>query len=773
MALFDSNNIGAWKLTSGATTTDSGGAGLGLTLTDHGTVGNANGHGGGTNTAASFTAATMWLSRADQSELDLSSFTIAAWIYKTSTPSSYGSIVGKFLPTGNQRSFLFNVNSSGKLEIRKSYNGTAEEVLAGTTTIPNSTWKHVIVTYDSSSKQMTLYINNVQEAQSTLTNAATYNSTADLCIGSSGDNSSSYNFRGRIDDVYISNTVISAQDRADLYALGDDFPVAAQMAAAAASVSSGAADLTTQIQMAASGASVSSGAANLTVPGTFAASGASVSSGAADLTTQIQMAASGASVSSGSAALAELVRFWVNGNGVWDMTSTANWSYTDGGPSGALAPAAIESARFTANSGAGNFTVLFGEQPALGQPGSLCKDWIVDPGTSGKIITFDSAAARPVPTVCGNTWLHPSTVITRCGELSFLPLSPSTITTNGVVFGTAQPIMGVNFPAIGPATSTTLLDSWTVAGTIVIQGGTFYQNGQNITCSNVLFNNYSNREVVLNGVWTLNAGGWDILNPGGTVTITPPTPRSNSRIRLTASIGGGSNISFGSGGGRPGQSYGIVEVATAGAGTVDFKASNTIDTLQLTGLDRNIRLEGAKTHHFRDLQCNGSAGHLNSITSTNTSQYTLAKDGGGIVNADYLNVSYGYGSAPNVWYVGRNSTDGGNNTNLIFSESPEMFASGASVSSGSADLGTQIQMAASGASVSYGSADLGTQIQMEASGASVSSGSADLITGLPVQEASVMAPRHLGGQAPSSRPANLGAIRGRPKNSSMGRRACH
>lgn len=51
------------------------------------------------------------------------------------------------------------------------------------------------------------------------------------------------------------------------------------------------------------------------------------------------------------------VRYWVGGAGTWDNTSTANWSTTSGGASGASAPTAADDPTFDANSGVGSFTV--------------------------------------------------------------------------------------------------------------------------------------------------------------------------------------------------------------------------------------------------------------------------------------------------------------------------------------------------------------------------------------------------------------------------------
>lgn len=53
-------------------------------------------------------------------------------------------------------------------------------------------------------------------------------------------------------------------------------------------------------------------------------------------------------------------RYWVGGTGTWDASSTANWSATSGGASGASAPTTSDNAFFDANSGTGACTVASG-----------------------------------------------------------------------------------------------------------------------------------------------------------------------------------------------------------------------------------------------------------------------------------------------------------------------------------------------------------------------------------------------------------------------------
>jgi hypothetical protein len=57
-------------------------------------------------------------------------------------------------------------------------------------------------------------------------------------------------------------------------------------------------------------------------------------------------------------------RYWVGGAGTWDTTSTANWSTTTGGASGASAPTSADIATFDANSGSG-YTVTLSENISL------------------------------------------------------------------------------------------------------------------------------------------------------------------------------------------------------------------------------------------------------------------------------------------------------------------------------------------------------------------------------------------------------------------------
>ena len=112
--LFDAgdNNVARYKLTSGALTTDTGGDGNGLTLTNVGSVTNTAGFLGGANTAA-LLASGKYLTSASHAALNFSTaLTISAWIKLTSGISYYHVVSKSRLTTDRSYEFYYNVPSS-------------------------------------------------------------------------------------------------------------------------------------------------------------------------------------------------------------------------------------------------------------------------------------------------------------------------------------------------------------------------------------------------------------------------------------------------------------------------------------------------------------------------------------------------------------------------------------------------------------------------------------------------------------------------------------
>ena len=71
-------------------------------------------------------------------------------------------------------------------------------------------------------------------------------------------------------------------------------------------------------------------------------------------------------------------------------------------------------------------------------------------------------------------------------------------------------------------------------------------------------------------------------------------------------------------------------------------------------------------------EVSGSPGQI--ITLSNPT--TLIKTSGGIVQADYLNISNSTVQPPDTWYAGANSVNAGNNINWIFANPYDPETSG-------------------------------------------------------------------------------------------------
>jgi len=148
-------------------------------------------------------------------------------------------------------------------------------------------------------------------------------------------------------------------------------------------------------------------------------------------------------------------RYWVGGMGTWDTTSTANWSTTSGGASGASVPTAADSVIFDANSNGAPYTVTL--------TGALtCLDFTA---TAGFAPTFSSTGTL---TVSGNFSIMSTVVWNATGAITFNSTTSVTITTNGVSLQCNVVFNGVGgtFNLGGALTTSSTLTSNLTTGTI-------------------------------------------------------------------------------------------------------------------------------------------------------------------------------------------------------------------------------------------------------------------------------------------------------------------
>ena len=153
----------------------------------------------GTSSTLSFTSST-------------STFSICAWVYPTAYNFTNCDIVAKWLGTGNQRQYMFDVNSSNGLSFLVSTNGSSVAMTVDTTSavVGLNAWYHVCVTADIGADSYLLYASGSSAATSgSTTISSLFDSSSNVNIGSGKDGTDD-RFTGKIDDVRIYNRVLSA-----------------------------------------------------------------------------------------------------------------------------------------------------------------------------------------------------------------------------------------------------------------------------------------------------------------------------------------------------------------------------------------------------------------------------------------------------------------------------------------------------------------------------------------------------------------------------------
>lgn len=156
-------------------------------------------------------------------------FSITAWVYLDSTTGARGIVFKEDFNGVNGTEYGFSV-VSGKLRgIIAAPSGNTGKIRDGnTTTLATATWYFVAMTYSGSETVSGIkhYVNGVEESaystflDTTMTGMA--NTAAKLYIGiSSGTNGINYyDFDGKIDDVVVWTTELSAAEIGAMYATG-------------------------------------------------------------------------------------------------------------------------------------------------------------------------------------------------------------------------------------------------------------------------------------------------------------------------------------------------------------------------------------------------------------------------------------------------------------------------------------------------------------------------------------------------------------------------
>ena len=247
-------------------------------------------------------------------------------------------------------------------------------------------------------------------------------------------------------------------------------------------------------------------------------------------------------------------RYWVGGAGTWNTTSTANWSASSGGASGASVPTSADSVFFDQ---AGTYTVTCA--------GALtCLDITVSAGT----VTFANGTA-PTVTISGSMSLRAGTVWSIGAARTTIfnaTTTGKTITTNGVSLSSQ-----VTFNGVGGGW--TLGSALTVTQTLTITNGTFNSGNYNITTSGFSSSNSNTRSISLgSSTVTISIPLSTALNLETTTGLT--WNAGTSQINLSNATSG---IASG------GLTFNNVTFTSVSLSSITITGANTFNTLTFQG----------------------------------------------------------------------------------------------------------------------------------------------------------------------------------------------
>jgi len=242
-------------------------------------------------------------------------------------------------------------------------------------------------------------------------------------------------------------------------------------------------------------------------------------------------------------------RYWVGGTGTWNTVSTANWSASSGGASGASVPTAADSVFFDQ---IGTYSVSCSN--AL-----TCLDFTVSTGT----VTFGSSTS-PSLAVSGSLSWAGATVSWSGGTITFnATTTGKTVNTNGSAVNQSFAFAGVG----GAWTLTAALNL--VSSQLLITSGTFNSGNYSITCGSINSNNSNVRTINL-GSSTVTFSTTIFFNTQTNLTFNAGTSQINCTGNPTLNVQTG--VTF----------YNVSFTSTA-ITTSSILGANTFTNLSITG----------------------------------------------------------------------------------------------------------------------------------------------------------------------------------------------
>lgn len=338
-------------------------------------------------------------------------------------------------------------------------------------------------------------------------------------------------------------------------------------------------------------------------------------------------------------------RYWVGGTANWDGTAGTKWATSSGGLGGASVPTTADDVFFT-NLSTGTCTISAAN---TGAKSINCT------GFTGTI------AGSVGITVAGSVTLVAGMTYTNTGTVAFT--GTGTLTTAGKTFSAVT----VN----GSGITLTLGDALnTGTRNLSITLGTFDAAGYNVTVGGTVISSNSNVRTITmgSGLWTLTGTG-TVWNTGTTTNLTFNKDTANILLSNTTTTGrtfSGGGLSFNK----------LTIGGSTGTSTTSLFGASTYSELASTKTVAHTVQIGQSANGFSvdTWSITGTVGNVVTVNSNvvgTQRNFNLTNVTSGI---DYLSVTDIRVNQANRFYVGANSTNGGNNSNVIFTAAPVNYS---------------------------------------------------------------------------------------------------
>jgi hypothetical protein len=262
--------------------------------------------------------------------------------------------------------------------------------------------------------------------------------------------------------------------------------------------------------------------------------------------------------------------------------------------------------------------------------------------------------------ISGNVVFGAGHTINFSNTLTLSATSSKTITTNGVVLTGVAAVLTFN----GSGGTWVLQDNLDCGtNTITLTQGTIDANEKQVLCGIFSSSNSNVRSVMpKSGLWNLRGTGtvWDITTSTNMTIVPDASTIIISDTSATANTFAGGGLTYNN----------ITLSRGSGGGRVTFTGSNTFNVFSdLSTAAHELYFTTGTTTSVRSWNVNGTASYDVTIRSTTTTNATLSKLGGGVVQSRYIDIDYITGTPDKVWYMGTvasGSVDGGHNSQIYF-----------------------------------------------------------------------------------------------------------